>query len=79
MNAVVEFVDDTSAFFAPVSSDLIDELIGQYRKMRQHIEQTAVGKELIPGATHEFSKVFDDQFKGTSVSVVIVKIVRVQK
>lgn len=37
----VELVDDTAEFFAPVSSDLIDELIGQYRKMRQNIEQVS--------------------------------------
>src|SRR3546814_20089558 len=40
MNTVL--VDDTTApFFAPVSSDLIDGLIGRYRQERQHIEDVA--------------------------------------
>jgi predicted RNA methylase len=40
--ASVELVDDDApAFFAPVSSDLIDGLLGQYRFARQHIDQLA--------------------------------------
>jgi hypothetical protein len=38
---------------------------------------SALGKELITGANHEFSRVFEDQFKGTSISVVIVKITKI--
>ena len=43
MNAVAEFdlVDDTAQFFAPVSSDLIDGLMGQYGAMRKKIERVA--------------------------------------
>ncbi|WP_441280587.1 DUF4942 domain-containing protein [Tardiphaga sp. 862_B3_N1_1] len=45
MNAVVhsdfELVDDAGAFFAPVSSDLVDSLIGQYQQARKHIDQLA--------------------------------------
>lgn len=40
--AEVEVVDDDApAFFAPVSSDLIDSLLGQYNVARQHIDQLA--------------------------------------
>lgn len=35
-----EIVDDTP-FFAPVATDLVDSLIGQYKKSRQHIDQLA--------------------------------------
>jgi len=43
MNAIAEFdlVDDTAQFFAPVSSDLIDGLMGQYGAMRKKIERVA--------------------------------------
>lgn len=34
------------------------------------------GKELIKGAQHEFSRVYENEFKGTSISVVIVKVRR---
>jgi hypothetical protein len=36
-----ELVDDTAEFFAPVSSDLIDGLIGQYQSARRDIERVA--------------------------------------
>ena len=36
--ADVDLVDDRE-FFAPVSSDVIDTLIGQYQDMRSRIEQ----------------------------------------
>lgn len=35
---------------------------------------SAKGKELIPGAQHEFSRIYENEFHGTSISVVIVKI-----
>lgn len=35
---------------------------------------SAKGKELIKGAQHEFSHVYENEFSGTSVSVVIAKI-----
>jgi hypothetical protein len=35
---------------------------------------TVNGKELIPGYSHEYSSVFENEFKGTSISTVIVKI-----
>ncbi len=36
-----EFVDDTAEFFAPVSSDLIDGLVGQYQHARKQIDRVA--------------------------------------
>ncbi len=53
-------------------------LLKQNGRLVAVLPASAKGKELIPGATHEYSNVFDDQFKGTSVSVVIVKITKVQ-
>jgi len=41
MSAVMEVVDDSAPFFAPVSSDLIDGLLGQYQSMRKRIENIA--------------------------------------
>lgn len=46
MNAVTgfsqpELVDDTEQFFAPVSADLVDGLVGQYQSMRGRIEAFA--------------------------------------
>lgn len=44
MNAIAEFDlvdDDAPEFFAPVSSDLIDGLIGQYDAARQRVEAVA--------------------------------------
>ena len=37
-----DLVDDTSTFFAPVSSDLVDGLIGQYQHMRAKVERVAL-------------------------------------
>lgn len=37
----VEVVDETAQFFAPVSSDIFNELIGQYQSMRTRIEALA--------------------------------------
>lgn len=34
-------VDESKEFFAPVASDMLDGLIGQYRAMRQRVEQVA--------------------------------------
>jgi len=36
-----EFVDDAAEFFAPVSSDLIDGLVGQYQHARKQIDRVA--------------------------------------
>lgn len=60
MNAVAEFdlVDDTTQFFAPVSSDLIDGLMGQYEAMRKKIERVATvmnGQDL-EGALNYFAE-----------------------
>jgi hypothetical protein len=54
--AQVELVDDVAQFFAPVASDLIDSLIGQYRSMRLRIERVAdfmAGPD-VAGAMHHF-------------------------
>lgn len=39
---------------------------------------SAKGKELIKGASHEISRVYDNEFQGTSASVVIVKVRKAQ-
>lgn len=39
--ASVEVVDEASRFFAPVSSDIFNELLGQYQAMRKRIEALA--------------------------------------
>jgi len=36
--AAVELVDESAQFFAPVSSDIFNELLGQYKAMRARIE-----------------------------------------
>jgi hypothetical protein len=36
-----EFMDDTAEFFAPVSSDLIDGMVGQYQHARKQIDRIA--------------------------------------
>jgi len=59
MNAVThvgELVDDVAQFFAPVSSDLVDSLVGEYRGMRERIEAlaAAVEKEEHAGALTHF-------------------------
>ena len=41
MPVVMEVVDDSYVFFPPVSSDLIDGLLGQYQSAREKIEQVA--------------------------------------
>lgn len=46
--AAVELVDDTAQFFAPVASDLFNELLGQYQSMRARIEALA---EMMSGET----------------------------
>lgn len=58
LDADFDLVDDTSAFFAPVSSDLIDSLIGQYEHMRVKVERVAEvmnGPDL-DGALHFFAE-----------------------
>lgn len=39
MSAVMEIVEDSKEFFAPVSSDVIDMLLGQYQAMRGRIDK----------------------------------------
>lgn len=41
MSDVMEIVDDAREFFAPVSSDVIDGLIGQYQQKRTQIDAVA--------------------------------------
>lgn len=43
MNAVVsaEWIDDEAGFFAPAPSDMITDLVGQYRGMRQRVDYVA--------------------------------------
>lgn len=52
----VELVDDSAHFFAPVSSDLLDGLLGQYQATRKRIEAVAefVSVELASGAIDYF-------------------------
>lgn len=56
--AEFDLVDDSATFFAPVSSDLIDGLIGQYQAMRKKVERVAEvmnGPDL-EGALHYFAE-----------------------
>jgi Domain of unknown function (DUF4942) len=56
--AEFDLVDDTSTFFAPASSDMIDGLIGQYQAMRRKVERVAEvmnGPDL-NGALHYFAE-----------------------
>ncbi|KWT97709.1 MULTISPECIES: DUF4942 domain-containing protein [unclassified Variovorax] len=39
--AETELVDESATFFAPVSSDVLDELLGQYQARKRSIEQLA--------------------------------------
>lgn len=38
------------------------------------LPSSAKGKELVPGFTHTYSRVYENQFRGASVDVVIVKM-----
>lgn len=67
-----DLVDDTSTFFAPVSSDLIDGLIGQYQHMREKVERVAAvmnGPDL-EGALHYFGEYAGKQDRHLSSSTV---------
>jgi Domain of unknown function (DUF4942) len=46
----MELVDDNATFFAPVSSDLVDGLVGQYDNMRARIE--AIASRMADADTH---------------------------
>jgi hypothetical protein len=46
--AAVEVVDESAQFFAPVSSDIFNELLGQYQAMRKRLEALA---EMMSGET----------------------------
>lgn len=41
MTAIMEIVDDTREFFAPVSSDVINTMLGKYQQQRGYIDQIA--------------------------------------
>lgn len=67
-----DLVDDTSTFFAPVSSDLVDGLIGQYQHMRAKVERVA---EVMNGpdldvALHYFAEYAGKQDRHLSSSTV---------
>lgn len=67
-----DLVDDTSTFFAPVSSDLVDGLIGQYQHMRANVERVAEvmnGPDL-DGALHYFAEYAGKQDRHLSSSTV---------
>lgn len=67
-----DLVDDTSTFFAPVSSDLVDGLIGQYQHMRAKVERVAEvmnGPDL-DGALHYFAEYSGKQDRHLSSSTV---------
>ncbi len=51
-----DLVDDTAEFFAPVASDLIDGLIGQYQNARRNIERVAdfMNSDETASAVHYF-------------------------
>jgi len=59
--AEVELVDDAAEFFAPVSSDVVDGLIGQYRSMRAKVERVAgvMTSPDLDGAFHYFAEALD--------------------
>uniref|UniRef100_A0AAU6W1R7 DNA restriction methylase n=1 Tax=Pseudomonas phage Touem01 TaxID=3138548 RepID=A0AAU6W1R7_9VIRU len=61
MNAVTgtihgELIDDVSEFFAPMASDLVDGLVGQYNSTRKRLETmaAAVSSEACSGVLHYF-------------------------
>ena len=67
-----DLVDDASTFFAPVSSDLVDGLIGQYQHMRAKVERVAEvmnGPDL-DGALHYFAEYAGKQDRHLSSSTV---------
>lgn len=67
-----DLVGDTSTFFAPVSSDLVDGLIGQYQHMRAKVERVAEvmnGPDL-DGALHYFAEYAGKQDRHLSSSTV---------
>ena len=66
-------------FFAPVAADLIDGLIGSYNATRQRLEALAqavrgAGKTLLPGLKHTWSRVYENEFAGTGVSVALLTL-----
>lgn len=71
-DVAADVVDDSSTFFAPVSSDLIDGLIGQYQYMRAKVERVAEfmnGTDL-EGALHFFAEYAGKQDRHVSASTV---------
>lgn len=64
-SADVDLVDDTATFYAPVSSDAIDALLGQYAQARRNIEQLgAIIAGDLGNAVHYFieGNAGDDRF-----------------
>lgn len=66
-----ELVDDTP-FFAPVSSDLIDTLMGQYQAMRSKVERVAevMNGQDLEGALHYFAEYAGREDRHLSSSTV---------
>src|SRR5690606_10043869 len=72
MSEVLELVDDVAEFFAPVSSDLVDGLIGQYEAMRAKVERVsdAMAGPDFDGALHYFALHAATKDRHVSASVV---------
>ncbi len=70
-----ELVDDSVQFFAPVSSDLLDGLLGQYQATRKRIEAVAefVAVELASGAIDYFLEGNSSPDRGRSSMSVSAK------
>lgn len=73
-----EVVDDSAPFYAPVASDLIDSLLGQYQQMRTRVVDVAkiVSGELYGGAMHYFlegNRERGDRFYGSPASLFRVE------
>jgi hypothetical protein len=67
-----DVADEATDFFAPVSSDLIDGLVGQYQHMRAKVERVASvmnGPDL-DGALHYFAEYAGKQDRHVSSSTV---------
>lgn len=66
-----EVVEDAETFFAPVSSDLVDTLVGQYRAVRNEIEMLADAvSHYSPSTLHYFAEAAGLQDRHLSASTV---------
>lgn len=72
MSEVLELIDDQAEFFAPVSSDLIDSLIGQYEHMRAKVERVAdvINGPDMDGALNYFGQYAQSQDRHVSAGAV---------